>query len=141
MKFRKAQIGQTANIIRIHSQSDAGLNFISKQDGYDFNCSVSALKAWAILDFGKWVTQTQWNQFTFTIDDNSMACAYINGVKEKCQTAPTSVNIQTANNNTVRIGGAWYSNSEPEMYFDDFGVWQFALTPNEVMNLYNLSKG
>ena len=93
------------------------------------------------MDFGTKIDQGKWNHFTFVFDDNTMACAYINGMKDKCQTVPASVSYSIASNNAVRIGGAWYAGSEPEMYFDDFGIWKVALTPSDVMTVYNESKG
>jgi len=69
-----------------------------------------------------------------------MACAYINGVKEMCQTVPTSASLHISSNTQARVGGAWYANSEPMMYVDDFGIWKTAFTEDDVMNLYYSSK-
>ena len=57
-----------------------------------------------------------------------------------CQAVPTSVSRTISTNNAVRMGGAWYANSEPMMYVDDFGIWKVALTAEDVMNLYYSSK-
>ena len=133
-------MGKNANIFRMNPGSKTGLKFVySKGNGYRFSCSVSSTKRWDIFGFGKTINQAKWNQFTFTIDDSTMACAYINGVKEMCQTVPTSVSNIVSTGSLVRIGGAWYRYSEPMMYFDDFGIWQVVLTPDDVMNLYILS--
>ena len=134
-------MGKNAIIIHKYPGSKTGLKFVySKGNGYQFSCSVSSTKRWDILDFGKTINQAKWNQFTFTIDDSTMACAYINGVKEMCQTVPTSVSYTVSHNYATRIGGNWYAYSEPMMYFDDLGIWKVALTPDDVMNLYILSK-
>lgn len=84
--------------------------------------------------------QTKWNQLTFSIDDNSHACVYINGVKEKCQTKPDSVSYSQYSNPAIRIGGDWYYGAEPAIYFDDLAIWQVALTDDEVKSLYLASK-
>ena len=134
-------MGKSTNIFRRYHTRKTGLKFVYSQgNGYQFSSSVSSTKRWDIFDFGKTINQAKWNQFTFTIDDSTMACAYINGVKEMCQTVPTSVSNTVSSNSAVKIGGAWYANSEPMMYFDDLGIWQVALTPDDVMNLYILSK-
>ena len=139
MKFQKGQVGKGTNIIRTKHGNRPGLKFISNKDGYHIIGAISTKKRWEILSFGKWVDQTKWNQFTFAIDDNSIACAYINGAKEKCETVPTVVNLFQGSN-PVRIGGFWSAKSEPSMYYDDFAIWQVAFTADEAMNLYNSSK-
>ena len=141
LRSGKAQVGQHTNIFQRYEASQTGLSFeYSHGNGYRFRGSISATKQWDIIDFGKTVNQSKWNQFTFTIDDSKMACAYINGVKEMCQTTPTSVSYTISSNNAVRVGGHWYPNSEPMIYFDDIGIWKVALTPDDVMNLYYSSK-
>ena len=141
LRFGKSQVGQFTNIIIKYPSSQTGIYFVySKGNGYHFSCSISASKSWSITDFGTTVNQSKWNQFTFTIDDSKMACAYINGVKEMCQTAPTSVSHTVSSNLVTRVGGDWYAGSEPMMYFDDFGIWKVALTAEDVMNLYYSSK-
>ena len=140
MKFQKAQVGKKAHILSRKSQGIVGLTFTANRDSYDFRGAISEFKAWHILDFGRGIVRTKWNQFTFTIDDNAFACAYINGVKEKCQTVPNTVTNDIRTNKAIRIGGAWYANSAPMMYVDDFGVWQVALTPEEVRRLKEMSK-
>ena len=118
-----------------------GISFIySKSINYHFKCSISGSKQWDIRNFGTTVNQLKWNQFTFTIDDSKMACAYINGVKEMCQTSPMSVSYTISSNVETRVGGRWQPGSEPMMYVDDFGIWKIALTDDDVMNLYYSSK-
>ena len=141
LRFGKSQVGQNTNIFRTYSGYHTGIYFVfSKGNGYRFSSSISGSKVWSITDFGKRVNQLKWNQFTITIDDSKMACAYINGVKEMCQTVPTSASYQISTNTGARVGGAWYANSEPMMYVDDFGIWKIALKEDDVMNLYFSSK-
>ena len=141
LRFGKSQVGQNTNIIRKTRSDHTGIYFVySKGNGYRFSCSISSTKSWSITDFGKSVDQAKWNQFTFTIDDSKMGCAYINGVKEICQAVPDSVSKTISSNTAVRVGGAWSPKSEPMMYVDDLGIWKVALTENEVMNLYYSSK-
>jgi len=141
LRFGKAQVGQYTNIFQRYHGGQTGLSFEYVQiHGYRFRGSISASKQWDIIDFGKTVNQSKWNQFTITIDDSKGACAYVNGVKEMCQTVPTSVSNTISSNNAVRVGGNWYPNSEPMMYFDDIGIWKVALTADDVMNLYYSSK-
>ena len=138
MKFRTVEVNTLTHIFQ-KKLSKKGVRFTLNKDGYHFSVAISANKLWKIMNFGKWVTHTEWNQFTFTLDDNSIACAYINGVKEKCIQVPTKASFKAGSNPFV-IGGYWTSNSEPSMYYDDFAIWQAAFTAEEVMNLYNSSK-
>ena len=107
---------------------------------YKFSASISATKRWNMAQFGKNVKQTKWNQFTFTIDDSSFACVYINGVKEECQTSYTPASYTLTGSNAIRIGGDWYARAEPSLYLDDFAVWNVVLTDEEIMQLYKESK-
>lgn len=140
LKYQKKQVGKRANLIRTASYEYPSLSFMSTADGYSFQCSLSLTKRWKVMNFGKSVEQTKWNQFTFTVDDNSGACAFINGVKQMCQLVPESVSLTYSPNKAVRIGGDWYTSSEPAFYFDDFAIWQIALNDEQVLDLFLKSK-
>ncbi|XP_065065323.1 uncharacterized protein LOC135691396 [Rhopilema esculentum] len=121
--------------------SRIGIDFRSRLSGdFAFRAAVTTGKKWDLTGFGSSVIKTNWNQFTLTVDDNIGVCAFINGVKDACQTTYQSVSLTEYANTAVRLGGAWYADSEPDIYIDDFAVWQVALTENEVKNLYEQTK-
>lgn len=113
---------------------------MSRSNGYDASFHVGDKKRWNIYGFGKHINQSLWNQFTFTIDNNVRACAYINGVKEKCQTQSLYDFYYIAQNTEVRIGGDWSTGNEPAIYFDDFAIWKSIPTDDEIMKLYRESR-
>ena len=119
-----------------------GFRFIGlpNKNGYHFQISMSNSKRWIVNNFGKNVIRQHWNHFTMTVNDDTGVCAYVNGVKENCQNAPTSVSLSGNSNVAMRLGGTWAANSVPEMFVDDFALWKATLTEEEVRSLYESSK-
>eukprot|EP00795_Rhopilema_esculentum_P003324 gene3324-1661_t len=142
IKFTKFQAIRSAIImLSYNSGVRTGMSFKARNTGeFEFAISVSTSKRWFLHPFGRNVVRTRWNQFTLTVDDNIGVCAFINGVKDACQTTYQSVSLTDYANTAVRLGGAWFADSEPDIYIDDFAVWQVALTENEVKNLYEQTK-
>ena len=121
--------------------SRTGFDFRSTvSEDFSFRVAVTTGRKWNLIGFGRSVIKTNWNQFTLTVDDNIGVCAFINGVKDACQTTYQSVSLTDYANTAIRLGGTWFSGSEPDIYIDDFAVWQVALTENEVRNLYEQTK-
>ena len=137
VKFQKSQIGKRTNIIRKYSSgSRAGLSFLWINNRFEFRFYLAANKRWDIIGFATPVNRVQWNQFTFTVDNDVGACAYVNGVKVKCQYTAVGDVFDVGYNTAVRIGGDWYAGSEPAIYFDDLAIWKILLTDDEIMKLY-----
>ena len=146
MKFSKQETKRSRNTYimdtnRPGSQRELRfLGFANKHQGYHFQVSLTTSKRWIVTNFGKNVTRQHWNHFTFTVNDDVGVCAYVNGVKEKCESASKSVSLYSNSNVAMRIGGTWAANTVPEMFVDDFALWKAALTEEEVHMLYQLSK-
>ena len=113
---------------------------MSSSDGYSASFHIGDRKKWSINGFGKHINQSLWNQFTFTVDNTAKACAYINGVKEQCDTQSSYDLYYVAQNTGVRIGGRWPAGPEPAIYFDDFAIWKSIPTDDEIMQLYKDSR-
>ena len=75
-----------------------------------------------------------------TVNDDVGVCAFVNGVKEKCESVSQSVSLNSNTNVAVRIGGTWAPRSVPDMFVDDLALWKATLTENEVQALYESSK-
>ena len=113
----------------------------NKNDGYNFQVSLTTSKRWVVGNFGKNVIRQHWNHFTITVNNDVGVCAYVNGVKEKCESTSQSVSLSGNSNIAMRIGGTWPSHSAvPEMFVDDFAIWKATLTEEEVRILYESSK-
>ena len=108
---------------------------MSKTSGYHVSFLLGDRKRWDIVDFGRNINQVLWNHFAFTVDNNARACAYINGVKEKCNSKSVYDFYYVAQNTAVRFGGDG-SADKPAMYFDDFAIWKTILTDGEILELY-----
>ena len=140
LKYQRKQVGKTTFIIRSYAfGSKTGILMENRNGGYLAKFQLGDEKRWA-LEFGKQINQIVWNQFTFTIDNSVQACAYINGVKEICETKPSSNAYTIDSNVKVKLGGGWLNGNEPAIYFDNFAIWRSILTDDEVMMLYNDSK-
>ena len=77
----------------------------------------------------------QWSQLTSTYDGSSIKI-YLNGILKASQTFNLSLNCP--NNNL--IFGKWDNPSTPSVtsrLLDDIGIWNRALTQQEITNLYN----
>ena len=141
IKYTKFQAIRSANIILSYAYGSR-IKFKSRNTGeFEFAISISPSKRWILHPFGSSVVRTRWNQFTFTVDDNIGVCAFINGVKNACQTTYQSISLALHPNKAVRIGGAWYANSEPDIYIDDLAIWKLLLTEDEIKSLYDHAKG
>ena len=136
----EASSSAQASIIRSYAFNvRRGISFRSESDGkFSFAASISLSKRWDIKGFGRAVIKTNWNQFTFTVDDNAGSCAFVNGVKDACQSTHVSVSLNDMKS-SFRIGGI-PSTNEPGIYVDDLAVWQVLLTEDEIRNLYEQTK-
>ena len=107
---------------------------------FDVFISIGGSKLWRILQFGRDIDRTKWNQFTFTVDDDVGACLYINGAKVECNTSPISVSYDITSNDEMRIGASFSGGSQIGAYVDDFAIWKAVLTDDEIQTLYNKSQ-
>jgi hypothetical protein len=80
----------------------------------------------------------QWVHFVYTIDANSDGKIYLNGVLRKTINGSGFTNCLQSGTN-LRFGGKWLNN-DPQWYngkLDDIGIWNRALTQQEITDLYN----
>ena len=82
---------------------------------------------------------SNWNNITFALDSFGFAKIFVNSILAKSTQLnglPTcALNFGT----TLRFGGPWW-NGDPMLFngvIDDIGIWNRALTPQEITNLYN----
>ncbi|XP_065066479.1 uncharacterized protein LOC135692299 [Rhopilema esculentum] len=143
IKYTEFEASRSAPAYVFHSYAfnqRRGVHFSSKSDGkFTFAVSISLSKRWIIEDFGGAVVKTNWNQFTFTVDDNAGSCAFVNGVKDACQSTHASVSLSDLQS-SFKIGDSPSADIEPGIYVDDLAVWQVILTEDEVKNLYEQTK-
>ena len=84
------------------------------------------------------VSNGQWQFITMTIDTNKTINQYINGVLNYSGQVLTNLISCNSVNSTLRFGTHW--NNDPEWFngkLDDIGIWNRALTQQEITNLYN----
>ena len=146
VKLRQIKISNDLrkDILRTeHFETHRGIDFYAFQkskDGFHFAISLTISKRWILANFGKHVNRQYWNQFTFAVDDEKHACAYVNGAKEMCQYGSTSVSLSSRGTNFFKVGYYNDTNSFTKMFVDDFAVWQSTFTDEEARSLYDVSK-
>jgi hypothetical protein len=80
----------------------------------------------------------QWTYLVYTIDLNSDVKLYMNGNLIGTYNGVNFTNCANLSNN-LRFGGVWI-NSDPQWFnglLDDIGIWNRALTQQEITDLYN----
>jgi hypothetical protein len=80
----------------------------------------------------------QWTYLVYTIDLNSDVKLYMNGNLIGTYNGINFTNCANLSNN-LRFGGVWI-NSDPQWFdglLDDIGIWNRALTQQEITDLYN----
>ena len=102
-------------------------------------CSILASSAntnQAYMSVSSGISLNQWHHILFTYDNSSMKL-YLDGVMVSQN--PTTVQINTLSNSGISIGdsnqanGNWY---ESDALIDDIGLWNRALTQEEINNIY-----
>jgi hypothetical protein len=81
-----------------------------------------------------------WSMITVSIDINGNVKQYINSVLNHTETITPLISCNISSS-TIRIGGQHW-NSDPEWFngkIDDIGIWNRALTQQEITNLFNAS--
>jgi hypothetical protein len=84
------------------------------------------------------IKENTWNHLVFSIDKNGFGYVYLNGTK--IVTISEGIKFLPCNFSTssLRIGGKHWD-SDPEFFkgkIDDVGIWNRALTPEEIKFLY-----
>lgn len=106
------------------------------------NTTSTDLLVYNALDYDDDFKFNTWYHILYVQNSNS-AKIYFNGV-ELTTTLGGSITTPNDNPNTVRIGNSSqsFSTSQPlNGLIDEFGIWNRALTEQEVKTLYNASKG
>jgi hypothetical protein len=84
------------------------------------------------------VANNQWQFITMTIDTTKTIKQYINGVLNFSGIVSTNLISCNTSTSTLRFGMHW--NNDPEWFdgkIDDIGIWNRALTQQEITALYN----
>ena len=79
-----------------------------------------------------------WHNLVYTIDKNSDCRLYFDGIFQGLYNGSNFENCSNKNTN-LRFGGNWVSN-DPQWFkgkLDDIGIWNRALTQEEITSLYN----
>jgi len=81
------------------------------------------------------INENEWIHAVWALDfANNISTAFINGVMVN---TPTNIPTQTGPNSTLRIGNDFNLNGWPFFgSLDDIGIWNRALTPEEITSLY-----
>jgi hypothetical protein len=99
-------------------------NLCSSAQNFNINQSTSILNNWHYL--------------LYTIDANSDCKFYFDGIYQGVFDGNNFTNCSNPNTN-LRFGGPWLNNDVQwfKGVLDDIGIWNRALTPSEVSQLYN----
>ena len=79
-----------------------------------------------------------WHNLIYTIDNNSDCRLYYDGLFQGLYDGSNFENCSNSNTN-LRFGGNWVTH-DPQWFkgnLDDLGIWNRALTQQEITNLYN----
>ncbi|MBK7851461.1 MAG: LamG domain-containing protein [Bacteroidetes bacterium] len=127
--------------------SNTGFEVIFGQNIYspdlDYRFKSGAGSSWLVTRIAQSnFTINQWFHVVFVTDKQKDSCyAYLNGNLINRQLIPTSTVIGQNNLPLLMGKGYWTSNGIPSNYYngklDDVGIWNRAISPEEVKQLYS----
>ncbi len=92
-----------------------------------------------VISTGNQIQLNNWSCVIFTFDGTNLK-TYVNGVLQNTATAPPNFQINTMGTSGISIGVSDQANGFWSPYkgnIDDIGLWNRALTPQEITSLYN----
>ena len=139
VKVLKKQVAKEGFIM--HNYQSNGIQFKTLAGkGFATEFVMTSSRVWS-AKFGDEIEKTNWNHFTFTIDDDQKSlCVFINGERSTCTSSFTTRPIPSFSNVAFRLASSWPNGNETAVYIDDFAVWQTVLDDSEIKYLYNENK-
>jgi hypothetical protein len=93
-----------------------------------------------VISTGNQIQLNNWSCVIFTFDGTNLK-TYVNGMLQNTAAAPSNFQINTMGTSGISIGVSDQANgfwSPYKGYIDDIGIWNRALTPQEITGLYNV---
>ncbi|WP_396164950.1 LamG-like jellyroll fold domain-containing protein [Flavobacterium sp.] len=109
--------------------------------GHNPICTSAGVSTWAANNNSNYYTN--WHHLVGVINSDGSSKLYIDGLLINSNNSSPGYNgLCTTSNSSLRFGGLWW-NIDPHFLIgklDDIGIWNRALTQQEITNLYNANQ-